>query len=105
MPYVGDDIRSELDEAILQLAKLMNDPSTQAITKPEGSMNYVITRLVLQRLYGDKDVIVAGKSLSYARINEIIGVLECAKLELYRMHASKYEDMCIVKNGDVGPKW
>jgi hypothetical protein len=39
--------------------------------------------------------------LSYSNINNLIGVLECAKLELYRRVASPYEDEKIIENGDV----
>jgi hypothetical protein len=39
--------------------------------------------------------------LSYSKINEVIGVLECAKQELYRRVASPYEDSKKEANGDV----
>ena len=42
-----------------------------------------------------------GSRVEYARINELIGVLECAKLELYRRIAVPYEDTKIAENGDV----
>jgi hypothetical protein len=34
-------------------------------------------------------------------VNEAIGVLECAKLELYRRVAAPYEDEKIAESGDV----
>ena len=37
----------------------------------------------------------------YAHLNEAIGVLECAKLELYRRVAAPYEDEKIAESGDV----
>jgi broad-specificity NMP kinase len=63
--------------------------------KPQdcGELNYAITRLV-------NDYIIH-HGLKYGSINEIIGVLECAKLELYRRIAAPYEDTKIVENGDV----
>ena len=39
--------------------------------------------------------------ISYSRINELIGVLECAKIELYRRIAAPYEDDKSRINGDV----
>jgi hypothetical protein len=39
--------------------------------------------------------------LRYAHLNEAIGVLECAKLELYRRVAAPYEDEKITESGDV----
>jgi hypothetical protein len=39
--------------------------------------------------------------LSYKNINQAIGALECAKLELYRRVAAPYEDKKALINGDV----
>jgi len=39
--------------------------------------------------------------IRYANINEVIGVLECAKLELYRRIAVPYEDVKKEQSGDV----
>ena len=39
--------------------------------------------------------------LTYANINEVIGAIECAKLEIYRRVAAPYEDQKAVANGDV----
>ena len=39
--------------------------------------------------------------LCYATLNEVIGVLECAKLELYRMVAAPYEDEKRIMNGNI----
>lgn len=59
-----------------------------------GELNYVITKIV-------KDYLKRKVGISYDGINEVIGVLECAKLEMYRMIASPYEDFKIKENGDV----
>lgn len=58
-----------------------------------GELNYLITSIV--------DEYLLYKGLRYETINEAIGVLECAKLELYRRIASPYEDKKIKINGDV----
>ena len=42
-----------------------------------------------------------GKPRKYKDYNEVIGVLECAKLELYRKVISKYEDKKCEENGEV----
>jgi hypothetical protein len=39
--------------------------------------------------------------IRYARLNEVIGAIDCAKLELYRRIAAPYEDKKITENGDV----
>jgi len=57
-----------------------------------GELNFKVTELVDMFL---------GDSLNYSRINEAIGALECAKLELYRRVAAPYEDKKIKENGDV----
>ncbi|MBK8208136.1 MAG: hypothetical protein IPK87_15270 [Planctomycetes bacterium] len=86
MPYITPEKRMPLDPAIHQLAAMLPDQDLA------GTFNYVISRLAASAL--------AGKT-SYARINEIIGALECAKLELYRRVASPYEDAKAAQNGDV----
>ncbi len=64
--------------------------------KPEsaGELNYAITRLV-------DDYLAAKGGLRYAHVNEAVGALECAKLELYRRLAAPYEDRKRAETGDV----
>jgi len=59
-----------------------------------GDLNYTITRAI--------DAYLGRKGINYA-LNEVIGVLECAKLELYRRIVAGYEDKKIAdpENGDV----
>jgi len=57
-----------------------------------GALNFQITTLIDEWLCGD---------VRYESINAAIGVLECAKLELYRRIAAPYEDKKIALNGDV----
>ena len=64
--------------------------------RPEsaGELNYAITRIVDQYLV-DKG------GVRYAHLNEVVGALECAKLEVYRRLAAPYEDEKIREAGDV----
>lgn len=80
MPY----IKPERRKAIL------------AGAKPEdaGELNFAITALV-DRYLEDKG------ELRYAHLNEVIGAIDCAKLELYRRVAAPYEDQKAAENGDV----
>jgi hypothetical protein len=78
MPYVDQNTRQEL---------------TDHSPKKAGELNYAITVLV--------DRYLKEKGVSYTNINEVIGVLECAKLELYRRIAVPYEEGKISENGDV----
>jgi len=59
-----------------------------------GELNYAISCMV-DRYLSDKG------GIRYAHLNEVIGVLECAKLELYRRLAAPYEDIKIAQSGDV----
>ena len=61
-----------------------------------GELNYVLTREALR--YMD-----AQGGISYASINEVIGVLECMKLEFYSRIARPYEDHKRDINGEVYP--
>ena len=78
MPYVKKSVRKEL---------LTREPKTS------GELNYVITKKVLDYL--------KWKGYCYDNFNEVIGALECAKIELYRRKIAKYEDVKIEENGDV----
>ncbi|HET8760765.1 MAG TPA: hypothetical protein VFN94_06835 [Nitrospiria bacterium] len=80
MPYITADARARLDAG--------GKPDTV------GELNYAITRLV------DAYLIQQG-GIRYANLNEVIGVLECAKLEAYRRLAAPYEDQKLGETGDV----
>lgn len=58
-----------------------------------GKLNYMITRII--------DSWLAYRGVDYSGLNSAIGVLECAKLELYRRVAAGYEDKKCAANGDV----
>jgi len=87
MPYIKDEDRQAFDHFIEQLCEELEVEDFKA-----GEINYIISRIMNQALRG---------KLNYAKINELIGVLECAKLELYRRVAAPYEDTKIRDNGEV----
>ena len=80
MPYITPTKRMSIDRGDCAL-------------ETAGELNYVITRLL--------DLWIADHGLTYDRINTCIGVLECAKLELYRKIAAAYEDKKCAENGEV----
>jgi hypothetical protein len=80
MPYIKQARR----EAILAGAK----------PQDAGELNFAITALVDSYLK-DKG------GVRYAHLNEVIGAIDCAKLELYRRVAAPYEDKKIAESGDV----
>ena len=79
MPYLTSGERSSLDDGRKALKG--------------GEINYQVSKLV--------NDFIAMKGLSYAVINEVIGALECAKLEAYRRVAAPYEDKKMIANGEV----
>jgi hypothetical protein len=91
MPYIKD--RAELDDHMKRLYQHI---------KVGGDLNYVISKLCNDILgHRARKRNPDDPKLSYADINELIGALECAKLELYRRMAAPYEDTKIKENGDV----
>lgn len=89
MPYIERDKRKQLLPEIDALAKAIESLGE---VHP-GNVNFAISKL-LHYLYMYDGV-------SYANINEAIGVLECVKQELYRRLAAPYEDQKKEENGDV----
>jgi len=58
-----------------------------------GQLNFVLTKLC-------HDYIEV-KGLNYTTLNEVIGVLECCKLELNRQIIAKYENKKKKENGPI----
>jgi len=94
MPYISQERRDVLDSHINRVIaalidlKLEDPVDSQALA---GDLNYTITR-ILDGAYPAK---------RYHSMNEIVGVLECAKMEFYRRIAAPYEDQKIYDTGDV----
>ena len=84
MPHIKKLKRYNFIEPIKELNKCIDDV---------GELNYVITRLC--------DEFTDRKYRSY---NDVIGVLECVKLEMYRRVVAPYEDEKREINGDVYKK-
>lgn len=80
MPYIDQNRR----KAFHQKLDWMKNP---------GDLNYLITQLCQEykEINGER----------YATYNDIIGVLEGVKLEMYRRKVAPYEDKKIQENGDV----
>jgi hypothetical protein len=80
MPYILQDIRNLYDQML-----------TFGDSLTPGELNYIITKILLAQV----------KEPSYAKYNELIGVLECVKQEFYRRVVVLYEDKKKEENGDV----
>jgi hypothetical protein len=90
MPYIIKERRKDLTNVKVDVK---NKLCIEEIPKSAGELNYMITTLIQEYIFEHKE--------SYQTYNDVIGVLECAKLELYRRKISKYEDLKIKENGDV----
>lgn len=85
MPYIKQTDRNSLCQ----------DPIPLSVFRPKvtGELNYILSRMIHQY--------ITDHGLCYACINEVVGVLECVKLELYRQIAAPYEDIKKAENGPV----
>lgn len=81
MPYIDAERRHWLEPR----------PIDEAVTA--GELNFQVACLVNEYL--------TVNGVSYHRLNDVVGVLECLKLEIYRRLVAPYEDDKIIDNGDV----
>ena len=79
MPYIKQEERDKLDNG--------------DIPKNAGQLNYCIHDLLEQYLYANGE--------NYQTYNDMIGVLEAVKMELYRRRVAHYEAFKIHENGDI----
>lgn len=84
MPYITKEARINMDNA--------QWPETT------GELNYQLTMVCLDYL---AHKLTINKSNTYSNYNDVIGALECCKLEMYRRVIAPYEDMKKEANGDV----
>lgn len=90
MPYIKQKRRKELDNLIELLSdelRKMGEPDNM------GDYNYVITKLIHNSIRKD--------GLKYKNLNNIVGMLECAKAEFIRTVVGPYEDKKRIENGPV----
>lgn len=81
MPYIKDKRRAEIYV------------SGSAIPENAGELNYFITMNLIRYM--------SNKPHNYQTFNDILGVLEGVKQEIYRRKIAPYEDLKIKENGDV----
>ena len=87
MPYIEEKNRILYNDYI-NAFELMH-----AANVTDGELNYLVTGIL--------HAVLTKRGIRYSNINELIGVLECAKLELYRQLAAPYEDKKKAENGAV----
>ena len=86
MPYIPQSRRDGI-ELELGADRLNWVPSNA------GDLNFVVSTFIANY--------IREKGLKYAVVNEMIGALECAKMELNRVIIGPYEDRKIAENGGV----
>jgi len=91
MPYIKPEDREEIKDVLEPLKDFIFDEQLGA---QPGTLNYIITSLCHAYIQGNG-------YHNYAGFNEVIGVLECAKIEFYRMVAAKYENKKRADNGHI----
>lgn len=84
MPYIKKDERKAIDEVAEFALKRVHTP---------GQLNYLLSKILV--LY------LKLETPCYQTYLEVIGTLECVKLELYRRSAAPYEDKKKKENGDL----
>ena len=62
-----------------------------------GELNFKITSIILEYLYE----LNPSEPSGYSDYNEVLGVLECVKQELYRRRIIPYGNLKQTENGDV----
>lgn len=87
MPYIKQTDREVLDKGGAVLLAALAETGWQP-----GNLNYTITKLCLGYMPDGR---------RYSDYNEVIGVLECIKLELYRRAVGPYENKKCMEAGDV----
>ena len=86
MPYIPQESRSDLE------LKLLNG-GLDWTPENAGELNFLVSTFIANY--------IRSKGLKYSVVNEMIGALECAKLELNRVIIGPYEDIKIRENGPV----
>jgi hypothetical protein len=92
MPYIKEEDRDKfLEDSKGGYIELLREIGSKCQTA--GELNFCFTLIAQHYL--------KQKGLNYQHINDVVGALEGAKLELYRRIAAPYEDKKIAENGDV----
>jgi hypothetical protein len=86
MPYILQAQRLEVDKELQEMG-------LSFIPENAGELNFLVSTLIANY--------IKENGLKYAIVNEMVGALECAKMELNRVIIGPYEDIKIAENGAV----
>ena len=84
MPYIPTQDRSDIDEALL-------DFGSEWVPNNAGELNWLVTTFI--------DNYLSANGIRYSYLNDMMGALECCKLELYRKIGAPYEEIKEEENG------
>lgn len=75
----------------------------QSLRVPQspGELNYLLTSICLWFLQEGRVTAENREHPTYWDYNDVIGALECCKLEMYRRAVAPHEDAAAQKNGDL----
>ena len=85
MPYIIKEKRQRLDGLIKNVVSEMEPLSS-------GEKNYFLSSVV----WGLFNI-----HRTYSNANDLVGLLECVKLEFYRRKVAALEDEKVIENGDI----
>lgn len=88
MPYIKKEDRKKFNPVIKKIVSILNESDKIS----PGELNYLISKSLYQLFDANP---------SYTLGNDLIGMLECVKLEFYRRRVAPYEDKKIEENGDI----
>jgi hypothetical protein len=86
MPYIPQNVREALNDNL-------TFEGLDWVPENAGELNFLISTFIANY--------IRTKGLKYAVVNEMVGALECAKMELNRVIIGPYEDIKIAENGPV----
>ena len=86
MPYIPQNQRTDIHWDLM-------DEGIAWTPENAGELNFLVSTFIANY--------IKAKGLKYAVVNEMIGALECAKMELNRVIIGPYEDEKIAENGPV----
>jgi len=96
MPYITLRQRLAVTKDLANLLTAIDNVCAAESCEPDGILNYVFTTMLLSTV-AERD------EARYIEYERAIGILECAKLELYRKAVAPYEDKKAAENGEVYP--
>jgi hypothetical protein len=89
MPYIKPEAREQYKEIIDKAVETLSKDSK---TFDVGDLNYLVSCIVW-KLFDNNP--------RYRTANDLVGALECIKLEFIRRRVNEYEDSKIKENSDI----